>query len=349
MQLPLTIDGINERWLSAALSERGPKIEVEAIERCTVIPGTTTKLLLRLRYAGSSAVDAPPTTLCLKGGFDEALRPLVGDAYIAEANFFRELAPALRIEQPRCWFAGADVASRQGIVILDDLAAAGATFGDPTRPWTVDLVAAGLELQADWHARTWGATTERYPLLHPGSWIRLPAEQLFGEANWERAFSDAEHAAKVPRELQSRERIRDAFQSMWQRDDRKGLPCMIHGDPHIGNTFVDAHGKPGFLDWQSGSIAPAMDDVAYFLVGSLSIADRRASERALFEHYLEALETRLGQSLDRDAFWTDYRSHCMHGFIWTVVPPQMQSADCVAAMTERFVAGIIDHDVLSLL
>src|SRR5699024_4532041 len=102
------------------------------------------------------------------------------------------------------------------------------------------------------------------------------------------------------------------------------------------------------LDWQSGSIAPAMDDVAYFLVGALNVADRRANERVLLTHYLDIFEAQHGEKLDRDAAWLDYRRHCLHGFIWAVVPPQMQTPECVAAMTDRFVAALEDHQVLSL-
>lgn len=345
--LPLKLEDLTTEWLTQALCRHTSGARVAAIREQTVIGGTTTKILFDLVYEGTPA--SLPQSICIKGGFDEALRPLVGDAYLAEANFFEHIAPTLEVPMPRCWFAAADAERRQGIVILDNLAKAGAYFGDPTQPWAVDRVAAGLEVQAQWHAQTWGATLKRYPVLHPGSWVRVPAAQLFGEANWARAFDDRTHAARIPPAWQSRARVSAAFDAMWGRDDHEGTPCMIHGDPHIGNTFVDAAGQPGFLDWQSASIAPAMDDVAYFLVGALSVADRRAHERQLFNHYLDALQARLGQVLDRDAVWLDYRRHCLHGFIWAVVPPQMQSPACVTAMTERYVAAVVDHDVLALI
>lgn len=349
MKLPFKIEDIDAAWLSEALSIQTPGTQVTDMEVTRVIPGTTTKILLRVQYAGGPRADGPPEALCVKGGFDDALRPLVGEAYIAEANFFNYVAPQLKAPLPRCWFAGADEKRLQGVVILDDLNALGATFGDPTKVWTVDQVAQGLEQQARWHAQTWGETPERFPWLHVGSWVRNPAKHLLGEGNWQRAFSDGAKVQHIPAALQNRERVERAFQTMWSDDDARGIPCLNHCDPHIGNTYFDAAGKPGFLDWQSASLAPAMDDVSYFLSGALSTPDRRANERHLLAHYVDALGSHLGSTVDFDAMWLDYRRHCMHGFIWAVVPPDMQQPENVGAMTARHVAAIEDLDTLAAL
>ncbi|QIL73996.1 phosphotransferase (plasmid) [Diaphorobacter sp. HDW4B] len=346
MNLPFKIEDITADWLSQALSTRTPGTRVTDVQITRVIPGTTTKILLRASYADGVKADGPPQALCVKGGFDDALRPLVGDAYIAEANFFNYVAPQLNAPLPRCWYAGADVQRLQGIVILDDLSAVGVTFGEPTRAWTPDQVAAGLELQARWHAQTWGETPERFPWLHVGSWVRNPAKQLLGEGNWNRAFSDSALVQKIPTALQNRERVENAFQTMWRDDDAFGIPCLNHCDPHIGNTYFNVDGKPGFLDWQSASLAPAMDDVSYFLAGALTPEDRRAHERQLLGHYVDALGSHLGSKVDFDAMWLDYRRHLMHGFIWSVVPADMQQPENSAAMIERYVAAIEDLDTL---
>lgn len=349
MALPLKVDDITADWLSEALSIRTPGTRVAGLKVSKVIPGTTTKMLLRVDYAEHPGSNGPPTTLCLKGGFDDALRVLVGDAYIAEANFFNHVAPQLDVPLPRCWYAEADNERRQGLILLDDLVAAEATFGDPTEPWPIDRVAAGLEVQARWHAQTWGWNPVRFPWLHVGSWIRNPLKTLLGEANWQRAFSSTDVAQRIPAGLHDRALVERAFHTMWRLDDQAGIPCMIHSDPHIGNTYITRDGQPGFLDWQSASLAPAMDDASYFLVGALTVPDRRAHEKHLLSHYLEVLGAQLGQKQDFDQAWLDYRRHAMHGFIWAVVPPDMQQPACVTAMTDRYVAAIEDLDTLRAL
>ena len=349
MSLPLTIEALNAQWLDSALKQRDASMQVHELVLERVIPGTTTKVLVRARI--SDAVDAVPrwVRLCIKGGFDASLRPLFGSSYVSEARFYAEVAGAIDAPLPRSWYAAADAQAGQGIVIMDDLAAAGAGFGDPSAPWAADKVAQALAVQARWQAQTWGARPEQFPSLVVGSYVRQPATMLFSQDNWAASFSDPEHAQRMPPALRDRQRVHEALLRMWQIDDEQGIACLSHSDPHIGNTFMDANGVPGFLDWQSASLAPAMDDVAYFLVGAMTVADRRQHERALLTGYQAQLEQELGQRLDSQALWTDYQRHCLHGLVWTVVPPQLQPEGYRALMTERYVAAVMDHDSLSLL
>ena len=48
---------------------------------------------------------------------------------------------------------------------------------------------------------------------------------------------------------------------------REGECTLVHGDPHLGNLFVDsANGdRTGFLDWAMIARAPGIRDVAYVL------------------------------------------------------------------------------------
>ena len=63
--------------------------------------------------------------------------------------------------------------------------------------------------------------------------------------------------------------------------------CVIHGDPHLGNLFLDAAGQPSLLDWQLVQRGMWYVDVGYHIASTLTVEDRRASERELLRHYLE--------------------------------------------------------------
>jgi len=136
---------------------------------------------------------------------------------------------------------------------------------------------------------------------------------------------------------------------MWRLDDLATERCICHSDAHMGNTYCDVDGRIGFVDWQAVAIAPHMDDVSNIIGGALSTADRRAHERHLLQHYIDALAAHGGPRLAFDAAWLQYRRYHMHGILWAVTPTAMQTAEKVVAMTERHVAAIIDHDVLRLL
>lgn len=348
MTLPLSLDAVTPQWICSTLSAAQPGWKIEDARIRRVIPGTTTKVLVTVqcqREGGASE----SLDLCIKGGFDPALRPVFGSSYVAEARFYGEVAPAVDAPLPRCWYAAADPDVGQGIIIMDDLAAAGARFGDPSDTWPVERVAAALAVQARWQAPTWGASPSRFPALVVGSYIRQPAHMLFSQENWDRVFADESHMSRMPPALRDRRLVHGALERLWQHDDASGIPCLSHADPHVGNTFIDTDGQPGFLDWQSASLAPAMDDVAYFLVGAMAVEDRRRHERTLVEGYLDSLQSALGKSLDGDAYWRDYQRHCLHGLVWTVVPPELQPPGYRALMTERYVTAILDHESLSLL
>ena len=72
---------------------------------------------------------------------------------------------------------------------------------------------------------------------------------------------------------------------------REGERTLVHGDPHLGNLFVDTVNgdRTGFLDWAVIAHAPGMRDVAYVLSASTPTEVRRAHEDALLFRYREIL------------------------------------------------------------
>ena len=341
--LPSTPEEITTDWLSQALA-----CDVAGVEIVEVVWGTATKVRLRVTYAEQPDDEILPQELCVKGGFDERLSGWgLGPAYVLEARFFGDLAPTFT-GVPRCWFAGVDADRNRGVVILDDLVACGCGFGDPTEPWSADRVAAALEVQAGWHARTAGPNADIADWLTVGSAApRAAADMFLAPVHWDQHFAQA-GAPALPPSLQDPHRIRRAFTRLWAHDDA-AEHCVVHGDAHVGNTYVDADGKPGFLDWQTASLGPWAYDVSYFIAGALSVEDRRGHERALLAGYLHALAASGGPRVDPDTAWSEYVRHLLHGFLWAATPAVMQPLDRVVAMAERYAAAIDDHDTLALL
>ena len=86
---------------------------------------------------------------------------------------------------------------------------------------------------------------------------------------------------------------------------------MIHGDPHIGNLFDD-HGRTGFLDWGIINVGAPMRDAGYFLTMAMAIEDRRAHERDLLRHYLDARAAVGATPISFDDAWTAHRLHAAY-------------------------------------
>lgn len=347
LALPMKVEEITPDWLETALRSADHDVQVAGLDIDEVQPGTASKILLKATYAAQPGTGGPPSALCVKGGFDPSLLELAaGRLYRREADFFRHVAPGLSVGLPRCWFAGGNVDQDQGIVILDDLRATGCTFGDVLQPATPDLVAQSLPILATLHAGSWGAGPARYPWLDEFTPIRAVADVMFDAQYWDGHFGSPD-APPVPADLLDRERTTRAIRVLWASNDR-APQALSHGDPHLGNTYVDADGRPGFLDWQGLCAAPPIDDVAYFITGALTVEDRRTHEQDLLRTYLGALRSHSDVCPTFDQAWHDYRANQLHGFFWALTGARMQRRDRVRAMSERHLTGILDHDAIEL-
>ncbi len=68
--------------------------------------------------------------------------------------------------------------------------------------------------------------------------------------------------------------------------------CLLHGDLRLDNVLLRPSGsKPVLIDWQGLSIGPAILDVGYFLIQSLSTQDRQAHLQELLDVYVQKLRS----------------------------------------------------------
>jgi aminoglycoside phosphotransferase (APT) family kinase protein len=146
-----------------------------------------------------------------------------------------------------------------------------------------------------------------------------------------------------------RERILSGLRAQWAKSLE--IPqCFSHGDAHLGNMYFEPDGAPGFLDWQAWQEGPYMHDVAYSIIGNLTVEDRRAHEKELLAGYLAALTAEgITNVPERAEAWEAYRRHAMHGFMWAFTPVEMQPEEIVTAEGERFGIAVSDLDTFGAL
>lgn len=340
--LPLTPEELTAAWFTKIL---GKPVKDATIVKA--IHGTASKILVELTFEGSA--DAP-TKVCVKGGFNPALLaslPFMFSIYRLEAEFYYYIAPTINIPLPPTVYCGTDTVKGQGIVVMADLEARGYTFGNPLEAWPVDRVQAGVEQLAILHARTWGSKPEDFPWASETVSLRDAVVGLMAPEEWDKRFA-GDARPPVPDHMADRERMAATFKALW-KPSNSTLSCLVHGDAHIGNTFISPAGEPGFLDWQVIHVSSAMHDVAYFIIGTLSIEDRRKNEKELVQHYLDALHRAGAPKFQLEEIWNEYRMHAFHGFAWALAGPMMQSREIVDVMTERHCAAIVDHKSVELL
>ncbi|KAA9156777.1 phosphotransferase [Amycolatopsis acidicola] len=337
---PRSLREVTPDWLSGALAQRYPGTRVTSVVQDKVINGMATKVRLRLTYDDAGQAHKLPDTMWLKTGF-ESHSERSALLYASEVNFFAEIAPLANANLPATYYEAIDPATGNGVLLLEDLGQRGVRFGHPLEPVTPAVARSLLDILARLHALP--TTTEqvgRLGWLKPGGAIH--AVNVVDEYLdfWDTA-SQQPRFAFVPETLQDRARIRAALKDM-EAQDRANPAWLVHGDPHQGNVFFDAEGNGGFLDWQTVALGHWAFDVAYFLIMSLTVEDRREHEQSLVRHYLERLAVHAGQAPGFEDAWLDYRRHAIWCFLTVLCPVERQPEEVCLANAERTCAALAD-------
>ncbi|CDO30843.1 phosphotransferase [Mycolicibacterium porcinum] len=332
-----SVDDIDAAWLSEVLG-----VEVAKVRQSKIIHGTTTKAFLDLDYADSTTL---PAKMLLKGGY-EAHSAMLAFYYRHEARVYAEVLPHVGGVHPRCFFADAG-ADATGTILLEDLAAAGATFGSPLQTMKIEQAERVLHSFASLHASSWSA-----PILDANPWLGVHnsanvSEFLFSKENWDTCAPTARFDY-LTGDLIERVKARDAFDRLVELD-LESPRCLLHGDSHVANLYFLADGTSGFLDWQGAMAGRWSHDVAYFLSTALAIEDRRNHERALLARYLQYLAAAGGPVIDFDDAWLEYRRAAYFGLLWCLTTPMFQPEEVCVAAGQRCGAAVADHRSLDLL
>jgi hypothetical protein len=352
MKLPLAPEDITPAWLNDALQWQHPDVEVLKVEIHDIINGTSTKIRVAVEYATSRGRTALPSSLIVKGGF-EAHSKWMAKMYADEARFYRDIRPHIEMNTPACFYAGSDPDSHQSIVVLEDLRTRNVTFQDPLRPSTYAQLERRLEAMARYHAQTWNsaefATGGKFDWMttrYQGFGKMFIARYLEPD-RWEH-FMRLPRSAAVSVRLHDREWMAGAFKKL-EAFHQTCPQCVIHGDTHLGNLYLEPDGTPGFLDAQPCR-APWQMEVNYHLVAACDIADRPQWERPLLAHYLAALQSHGIAAPDFAEAWDAYRRETAYGyFIFVINESQFQTEAVNTAAAARFGAAALDHDTIELL
>jgi hypothetical protein len=341
--LPGEVDDLTAVWFSGVLERE--VTEVAVLERTS---GTTG----RARVALGGEPDVPATVFVKLAPFDERQREFVNmtGMGVAEARFYREVASDVPVRVPDVWYADTD--DDRYIMVLEDLTASGCRFPSttdadiPTR--TRDIV----EQLATLHAPYWDS--DRFQPDEDLAWLTARGVSAGGGGR-----SLIEQALeKLCDEMgPSFRRIAEIYLAraedigeLWST----GAGTLIHGDPHLGNLFVDVAGgdRTGFLDWAVVCRAPGIRDVAYVLCNSVPPDVRETHERALVERYCELLAA-AGVELDPMEAWEQYRLFAVYSWVAAAATAGMgakwQPLDVGLSGTRRATAACAHLDSAGLL
>jgi aminoglycoside phosphotransferase (APT) family kinase protein len=302
LPIPANVDGVTPQWLTAALQERFPGADVAAVEVLDRHEETNSHARLRIAYAQDAG--APATMFCKLLPNSPERRPLIAATGMGprEAQFYADLAPSLSALSPAAYVTAQD--GEGGFVLmLEDLVASEGVVTDGTWGMPPDAAARALEDLAELHIRfedpaRRAAEAPWVPVSKPSLAYGGPMLREALERYPERLNATYVEIAQIYLANHAE------LQALWHA----GPHTIIHGDPHLGNLYLDA-GRIGFLDWGIINVNTPMRDVSYFLTMAMGTEDRRKHERDLLSHYLDVLRASGAFGFTFDEAWLAHRVH----------------------------------------
>lgn len=348
IKVPVKASELTVEWLTSVICQNYPETVVTSVHQGTALHGTATKIRLLLEYNETGHKHRLPATMWFKGGFEahSSSEDLLA-CYRGEAAFFRYLAKDLNVGCPDTFGTVLDEGTNNACILLEDLLLNNATFGHASKPAAPELAAKTLTFLANLHGRYWDRTYEldQYDWLKGGGALLgggVTAKQ-FEPDNWNLCMRQP-RAKFITGTLRDRERIGKLMLHMLRTDSAKAN-CLVHGDPHLGNTYFCPDGRVGYLDWQTVMLGYWAFDVGYFMTTALTLSDRRHAERDLIDHYCKELG-QMGIHLPFDLAWLQYRRHSLYNLAWGAGTPGWQPEDVYCINTERAYAAASELDML---
>lgn len=340
IRVPETAESaMDPAWLGQALAVVGGGRKVTSVVQTEFLRTTATKIRFTVTFEGSDERHA----FCLKGLLDVDERTKKGGAScLREGDFYYKLAPKLDVRVPECVVSVVDRKNTQGVMIMRDLIAKGATFNSALEPFTPDQAAATLEQIAKLHlgSHLLKTSPETKPRLGDLAQATYTPEPVLQE------LLDGPRGVNLSTPVKNAGRLIAGMKALAERDLSRPQ-FLVHGDAHAGNSYVTAEG-PGLIDWQVLQAAGWAIDVAYHLGAVLPTEVAEREERNLLDHYLSVMRGHGVSMPDRDEAWLQYREAVLYGyFMWAIT--RRVDPSIIVQFTDRLGKAVMRHESHALL
>lgn len=338
--VPNTVEAaLDPRWLGEALAPVSGGRPVTSVEQVEYIKTMATKIRFAVTFEGSDERHA----FCIKGLLDiDEGNAQLGSTCVAEADFYREIAPHAGVRVPDCLVAVIDRQTQQAVIIMRDLIADGARFCSALETFTADDAQSSLSQLANLHKAS--------HLLKGLPWVGPRAAQIARTPHFTgesiQQLMDDPRGDNLSAEVRSGANILAAMRTLADRQDARPQ-FLLHGDSHAGNIFRTPEGL-GLIDWQVIQHGGWAVDVAYHLNAVLPTEVAEREERRLVMDYLSQMR---GGGMDMpgdDEAWDQYRESVAYGlFMWAIT--RRVDPPIIHRFTDRLGKAAMRHDTFRLL
>ncbi|MFA5493755.1 MAG: oxidoreductase family protein [Porticoccaceae bacterium] len=353
-RLPWRREEITADWFTTLLQNKYPGVVAEHLQEVQFIDSHTAKVRIAVQWNHAGKLAKLPERLCLKLNLLRDYNDV--DICAVEARFYHFLARELKVPTANCYYADwEDDGSGQGLIVLEDLVQRGGKFGQSSDHAGLDGVALAIEGLAKLHGSLWDdplISEQNAPWLQTA--MRTPVDTDQVRIMWryiEENLRDPVFRSISPRHyLDEPRRVEWAFDRLGEFERAVDAPyCVLLGDCHQGNTYILPHGERLWLDWQLVRRGRPWRDLTYFMVGTLTIEERRQNERELLAFYRDKLiDTGAKGVIELDEIWEQHRRWIMYG-VQAWVPALDRWGHTSRPIQERFFVAAEDHGTWQLL
>lgn len=354
--VPWCAEAITPEWITQVLAPAGSSAVAKQVTITGGDAGSSVRRAIAVDWNEAGRAQALPAKLFAKTTPTLATRLSAGMVAPTEGRFLREVRPKLTIEAPVCVYTARGDLSGRSIHLFEDLTVTrGAGFCRITTTLERHHAEGIVDTLAELHGSFLSRDSGR-PSMDELGWLGSFEDFFRGachtgiQAGHELAMTRAE--AAIPSALMARrDEVWPAIVRAAQHGE--GTRTVIHSDVHLGNWYTTSDGRMGLSDWARVCRGLGTRDVAYALITTLQVPQRRAWEAALLQRYFDRLQSQFGIALDRDAFMRSYRQQAFSALMmWTptLCPPpllpEMQTEATSMEMILRIATAIDDHQAL---
>jgi hypothetical protein len=351
--VPFTYEAITDEWLTCILCARHPGAKVIRHRLDVPDDGNSSRRRIFIDYNAQGAEAGLPSRVFCKSSQRLSSRISLGitGAIQAEVNFYNLIRPMLDIEAPVPLFARYNDALNS-IIVMRELDSR-TQFCTHTTAMTLERAQDQMRLLSRYHGKFLNSAELAASLS-----VFDPWPDWFSKLDYPDFQKACDRGFEIGRSVipdrlfARRSEIWPATRASCQT--QKQLPyTLCHGDDHLRNWYICADGRMGLNDWQAAHRGHWSRDVAYAIITSLTVENRRRWEMELLRYYFDQLQTAYGRSIPFDGVVDAYRQQLMTVLaFWTITlnpapgMPDMQPRDSTLEFVHRIATAIDDLNSL---
>lgn len=345
-------DQITPQWIQAVLQNAGIAAPRVSLLNTKPIGHGNLSATVRTEITyNANAADAVRSVIAkLTSGIGQAVEIAAAhDVYRRECAVYGFLGAEPPLNTPRCYWRHVGQDGRTINLVLEDLSER-THPGDQIAGCSVAEAKAVAAELANLHVAFWDD-----PRLDSADWLYSRADGA------EAAFATCTRAAAAFRERfagRTDSALLDAIDAVVADLPRHfaAIPrgrTLVHGEPRVDNVLFEdsAEGPRAWLiDWQFADRGSPMFDLAYFLAGSLTVADRREIDAVLVARHRAAIAA-IDPAYSLETARAEFAGSLPLALYFTVgailaMPPDEHGDKLLLTLAERNVAALRDWGVV---